>query len=240
MLKEIVILSTLFITSMSYATPKAVPVLLVRGIDSTDNILRPLEKALLESGVNHVKSASYTPRFGQVGIDEIAVQIAEAALKLKQDTKSDQVDVVGFSMGALASRYFIQRLAGKKYVRKFISISGPQNGTYAGYVRAFQKGVRDMLPGSELIEDLNRDIDPWGDVEVYSFYTPYDLIVFPAKSAVLKKSAEVKQFEVTLHHQMVKDPAVLSEVVRVLKQHRKLERPTAIAEHEVLKGVNPS
>jgi triacylglycerol esterase/lipase EstA (alpha/beta hydrolase family) len=213
-------------------------VLLVRGIDCRDQFLRPLEKAVKESGVKEVRFASYLPRHGEVGIDKIAAQIAEAALKLKEETESDKIDIVGFSMGALASRYFIQRLGGKDYVRKFVSISGPHNGTYAGYLRFFHRGVRDMWPTSDLIRDLNTDEDPWGDVHVYSFYTPFDWIVVPASTAILRNSVEVKSFRVALHHQMVKDPHVLSEVIKVLRKPHKAKG--SLADNDIAKIVGSS
>ena len=43
---------------------------------------------------------------------------------------------------------------------------------------------------SDLIRDLNSDEDPWGDVLVYSFYTPYDWIVVPASTAILRNSVD--------------------------------------------------
>lgn len=217
---RILIMMLFYATSLSATLQEgATPVLLVRGIDCRDQFLRHLEKAVKAGGIHEVRYASYSPHFGQAGVDEIAAQIAEAALKLKEETGAEKIDVVAFSMGALASRYFIQRLSGKNFVRRFISLSGPHNGTYAAYLRSFiHKGVRDMLPGSEIINDLNSDDDPWGNVQVYSFYSPYDLIVFPATTAILKNSKDVKSFQVALHHQMVKDPVVLSEVVKVLKK----------------------
>ena len=197
---------------------KNTPVLLVRGIDSSDRFLQHLEKAIKDDGFKNVSYASFGPRFGWSGLREIGAEIAEAARKLKAETKAEKIDVVAFSMGALASRYFIQRLKGKEFVRKFISISGPQNGTYMGYFRVFQQGIRDMLPGSDLINDLQSDLDRFGDVQVFSYYTPYDIIIVPSDSSILKESAEVKSFQVALHHQMVKDPVVLKEVVRDLKK----------------------
>jgi len=197
---------------------KKTPVLLVRGIDSSDRFLKHLEKAIRDGGFEDVRYASYGPRFGWASLRQIGSEINEAARKLKNDTGAEKIDVVAYSMGALASRYFIQRLKGKEIVRKFISISGPHEGTYMGYFRAFQQGVRDMLPGSSFLDDLNSDRDPFGDIQVFSYYTPYDVIIVPASSSILKGSAEVRKFDVAMHHQMVKDPHVLKAVVQDLKK----------------------
>lgn len=193
-----------------------VPVLCIHGIDQTVNSLRPLRKVLLENGF-HSEVVDFYPKHGESSLREIAEQISRAAEELKLKTKSNKIDVVAFSMGALAARHFIQRLKGKEYVRRFVSISGPQQGTYAGYLRYIHQGVKDMVPGSDFLLDLQRDKDPFGSVEVHAFYTPYDLIVFPGHSAVIEGAKQVLQFPVLMHHLMLKDKDVLRAVVGALK-----------------------
>jgi triacylglycerol lipase len=192
------------------------PVLLVHGVFSDEAIFTPLQEMLQEHGFVRQGVVPHDCFFGQCSVKNMAEQIYQVALELQEKHQISQIDVVAFSMGALATRYMIQRLGGKEFVRKFISISGPHNGTYTAYLPQFLKGIYDMRPGSDLIEDLKKDINPFGNVEVYSFYTPYDLIVFPNSSAILKESTEVKSFQVALHHQMLKHVDVLAEVVRVL------------------------
>lgn len=201
---------------MTNLCEKRTPVLIVRGIDCSDRYMQYIESAIKDSGVRHVSYASFTPRFGGASLDKIAAQIEEAATQLQTQTGSDKIDVVAYSMGALASRYYIQRLKGHEDVRKFVSISGPHNGTFMAYFRYFQEGVRDMVPGSALLNDLNSDVDPFPNTEVYSFYTPYDFIVPPASSIL--KGSEVKSFQVALHQQMVRDPEVIKAVVSVLQK----------------------
>jgi triacylglycerol lipase len=195
-----------------------VPVLLVRGLASRNNSLRPLKKSLREHGIREIEFGSYEPYLGEKSVKHAAEQIAEAVKQLLVKYKAKQVDIVGFSMGALSARYYIQRLGGKEVVRKFISISGPHKGTYTAYLPQFLTGIIDMRPNSELINDLGQDADPWGKVLVYSFYTPYDLIVIPASSGILPGSVEVKSYQVALHHLMLKDTEVMHDVARVLME----------------------
>ena len=209
----------LVISSLSWAdsVSKPVPVLLVRGMLTGNSILDPVKRRLEAKGFI-VDYALYQCRVGETSLIGAAKEIEISAKKLMEETKSDQVDVIGFSLGAIAARYFIQRLDGKKMVRKFISIAGPHHGTYLAYVAPFLVGIREMMPGSAFINDLNADMHPWGPVEVYSLYTPYDAIVIPAHHSILPHSHHVKKFQVTFHHQMIKDKEVLDYVADVLKQ----------------------
>jgi triacylglycerol lipase len=114
------------------------------------------------------------------------------------------------------SRYWIQRLGGRARVRRFVSISGPHAGTANAYALPFA-GVRDMRPGSALLTDLARDADPWGEVEVHCFWTPFDLMVVPARSAILPGARTVQRFPVAMHRWMLTDARVISAVRDVLR-----------------------
>ncbi len=204
------------LASPGHAEVAHLPVLIVPGIVYKEREFRPMLKALRESGRKQVEVVTFDEHFGEGGIASISKQVAEAAKRLKADTNSTQIDVIGFSMGALAARYMIQRLGGKDDVRRFISISGPHHGTVMAYFGPFFTGVREMQPNSTFLQDLLKDQNPFGKVRVYAFYTPYDAMVSPSQSAILEHAQVVKSFQVTFHHQMLKDDEVLSEVVGAL------------------------
>ena len=193
------------------------PVLLVHGIFSEEYILQPLQEILRKHGVVRQAVVPHECYFGQCGLKNVAELIQQAAVNLQKKHQVSQINIVAFSMGALATRYMIQRLGGKEFVHKFVSISGPHDGTYVAYFPQFLTGMGDMRPGSDLIEDLKKDLDPFGKVQVYSIYTPYDLIVIPNTSAILPGSVEIRSFPVALHHQMLKHEDVLSAVVHMLE-----------------------
>ncbi len=192
--------------------------LLVHGIFIDETIFEPLQASLLQHGFVRQAAVPHQCYFGQCSLKELAVEIHKSALELQKKYQVSQINVVAFSMGALAVRYMIQRLGGKEFVHKFVSISGPHEGTYIAYPFPFLAGMSDMQPGSDLIEDLRKDLDPFGKIQVYSFYTPYDAIIFPSSSAIIKGSVQIKSFEVALHHQMLKHQDVLSEVVHALDE----------------------
>ena len=143
---------------------------------------------------------------------ELAKQVEKATVDL-----GDQFDIVGFSMGALVSRVYLQLLGGVKSgrVRRFISISGPHQGTFMAYALPFA-GVRDMRPGSALLEKLRKD--DWGNVEVHCLYTPWDASIVPAKSSILPGATSVTKFNVPLHRFMITDGRVLDHIAQLLRR----------------------
>jgi triacylglycerol lipase len=190
------------------------PVLCVHGIDDTGSKFNRLRCALSQRGFKTVEAMDIQPPDGSISFEKMAVQIQMAASQLLVKSQAEKIDLVGYSMGALASRYFIQQLGGKSIVRNFISLAGPHNGTWMAYLRP-GIGCRQMRPGSAILRQLDADPDPWGQVKVASFWTPLDLSVLPASSACLPQ-AENRRFWVGLHPLMVVDRRVIQAVIQVL------------------------
>ncbi len=126
------------------------------------------------------------------------VLVSAGALKLFVDdvlewSGATQVDLVGHSQGVLAARSYIKTFGGEPYVRKLISLSGPNTGVdsiplldfFVGPVLgAFGVSCEEVAPcvqmqiGSDFLTDLNAgDMTP-GDVEYYAFYTNNDELVW--------------------------------------------------------------
>ena len=192
------------------------PVLLVHGIDDTNARFRRMKAALLANGFPNVYAMDIVPPNASITVEAMGQQIDEAVRSLCQGAPDQKVDIVAFSMGALAVRYFLQRLGGRALVRRFISICGPHRGTLTAYFRP-SIGVKQMRPGSALIRDLNTEMDPWGGVEVFSFWSPLDLMIIPATSALLSQ-AQNHAFTVPLHPWMVSDERVIKAVMQTLEK----------------------
>jgi triacylglycerol lipase len=192
------------------------PALLVHGIWNTGETFERMRAALEVAGISPTLAIDLTPNDGRAPVAALAAQVDAAANRLSSEAGSARVDVVGFSMGALVSRYWIQRLGGRSRVRRFVSISGPHAGTMNAYALPL-RGVRDMRPGSTLLTDLAGDADPWGEVEVHCLWTPFDLMIVPARSAILPGARSVKSFPVAMHRWMLTDARVISAVCNALR-----------------------
>ena len=191
------------------------PVLLVHGIWDSAAVMGPLKAGLQRRGLERVHAMTL-PRNGQLSIASLGRLVADEADALATREGAAHIDVVGFSMGALVTRWYVQRGGGKDRVRRFVSISGPHQGTLGAFALPLPT-LRDMRPNSALLRDLASDPDPFGSVEVHCVYTPFDLMVFPAKSGILPGARSVRGINVLLHGLMIFDRRVQDHVAQVLR-----------------------
>ena len=191
------------------------PVLLIPGIDDTAKKLRPLARVLRDAGWVDLELLEFTPNDASCGMFALVEQADRAAQSLVEKSSANEIDVVGFSMGALVARYWLRRTPGRVRVRRFVSISGPHHGTLTGYLR-WNEGAAQMRPNSPFLRDLARDEGEWNGVDAYSFWTPMDLMIVPASSSRLQGATE-RTFRVWAHPLMMYDRRVLDAVVEVLQ-----------------------
>jgi triacylglycerol lipase len=200
---------------MTQITPQ-LPVLVVHGLWDSVARIDPLLRGLRSRGLAQVSSFDLVPNSGRAPIAELATQVQTHADALRREQGCERIDLVGFSMGALASRYYLQRCGGREHVRRFVSISGPHAGTWTAFALPFE-GVRQMRPGSPLLRDLDADHDPFGAVEVHCIYTSLDVMILPATSSVLRHARSVHRLRVPLHRWMLHDRGVLDLVAGILR-----------------------
>ena len=182
-------------------------VILVHGIYDSASRMRPIHEFLSNERWD-VHSISLKPNNGTVGIDKLAEQLEQF---IKDKTSSGQkIDLVGFSMGGLICRYYMQRMEGLPRVEHFISVSTPQYGTIIGYLSG-NIGPKQMRRGSEFIRDLNKDIDNLRSLKLTSIWTPLDLMVVPANSSHLEFGNE-KKIWCLVHPWMVSNKKCLQTI----------------------------
>jgi triacylglycerol lipase len=185
------------------------PIVLVHGIGDTARLFRHMAAGLEREG-RAVYALDLVPNNGEAGIDELAGQLA--AYIGAKFSAGRLVDLVGFSMGGLVCRYYLQRMGGLARVRRFIAIASPHRGTWTAHLRG-NRGARQMRPGSDFLRDLNADVDALKRIAVTSVWTPFDLMILPARSAVLGRSIRV---HVPAHALMARDRRVGELVQRLL------------------------
>lgn len=188
------------------------PVILVHGIWNQSEIFNTLSAYLQDLGWT-VYRFDLIPNNGKLPLERLAQQLAEH-IEATLDT-SQPFDLVGFSMGGLVSRYYIQRLGGVDRVQRFVTISSPHRGTWTAYATSLP-GYIQMRPNSQFLQDLNRDAaESLGKLDFTSIWTPYDLMILPASSSQIGLGTQI-QLPVGLHAWMVKDPRSLKVLARVL------------------------
>jgi triacylglycerol lipase len=189
------------------------PVVLVHGITDTAAIFDRMTRQLTELGWK-VYSLDLIPANGDAELNVLAEHLAKF---IDQNIPAGQsFDLIGFSMGGLVSRYYVQRLGGIDRVQHFITISSPHNGTIAAYA-SNRPGCVQMRPNSSFLNDLNRDLPLLEQLKFTSIWTPRDLIILPARSSELPIGKNI-QIPVALHPWMVTDTRVIRAIANLLRQ----------------------
>lgn len=194
--------------------PSHNPVVLVHGFGDTHRVFRVMSQYLRDRGWQ-VYAPDLSPCRGEVSLVELARQLK--AYIDNQLPSSVAIDIVGFSMGGLVSRYYLQRLGGAARVQRWISISSPHAGTWMAYV--FNRpGCLEMRPASKFLLELDRDVrEVLGQLDFTSIWTPYDLMILPARSSQLPLGQEF-QIPVWLHPWMLSDRRCIEQIESLLSR----------------------
>jgi len=188
-------------------------VLLIHGIDDTVAVFDTMSAYLKQLGWN-VYGLDLIPCNGDSGLDMLAKQVADYVTKTF--LPDEPFDLVGFSMGGIISRYYVQRLGGISRVQRFITISAPHHGSWLGYARQ-NPGCRQLRPESDFLQDLNRDAAMLARLNFTSIWTPFDLMILPANSSSMPVGKEIK-VPILVHSWMVRDSQSLRLVAQELME----------------------
>lgn len=187
------------------------PVLLVHGIYDTVAKFQRMS-AYLENLGWSVHSLNLTPNDGNERLETLAGQVADCA---ERTFSAEQpFDLVGFSMGGIVTRYYLQRLGGIERVQRYVSISAPNNGTLMAHALE-RPGVVQMRPKSPFLQDLNRDVEALQRLNVTVLWTPFDLMILPARSSLMSVGREIRLL-VPIHAWMLRDSRTLAAVAQQL------------------------
>lgn len=189
------------------------PVLLIHGISDTIAVFSKMTPYLKRLGWS-VHSFNLIPNNGECRLDLLAKQVADYVEKTFGPEQP--IDVVGFSMGGIVSRYYIQRLGGIERVQRYVNISAPNHGTLTGYL-SWRPGCIQMRPDSEFLRDLNRDAAMLGRLNFTVMWTPHDLMIVPAWSSRMPVGKEIV-LPVRLHSWMLTDDRCLKAIAEALSE----------------------
>lgn len=187
-------------------------VVLVHGFMDTSRLFRTLERRL--AGDGHVCHApNLSPRDARTGIAALSQQVARM---VEQRVGAEQpLAMVGFSMGAIVARHYLQLLGGHARTRIFFAISGPHAGTLTAYCYPGQ-GARDMRPGSPLLRELDAAAGCLAGMRLYSYWTPYDFMIVPPSSAQWP-GARAMRVSWPWHAHMVRHRRIVEDISQRLK-----------------------
>lgn len=192
------------------------PLVLVHGLWDSPRQFRHLERAL--DGRRQPLLLPHLPHaLGASPIEALAHRLGsriEAAFG-----PDAAIDLLGFSMGGVIARTWIQLLGGHHRTRRFLSVGSPQQGSLTAlpWPRRLLAGIADMKPGSPLLQRLNGDLRTLETIACSSYYCAADLMVVPGWRAVLPRGRRVL-LPVLSHPQLIRHPAALERLVADLLQ----------------------
>ena len=193
------------------------PIILIHGLWNSSEIFRHIINKLNEYKVEYF-APTLTHKFGMVSISELAYAFnKEVNNKFGQE---EEIDIVGFSMGGIIGRYWIKKLEGYKRTKRFISIGSPHNGTFTAQIvpKYPFRGISEMKINSDLLNELSTDNNLLKDIDCISFYTMWDLMVFPGWRAYLPLSKKIP-IKVFKHKNLVRNPIAVDKIVKQIINH---------------------
>ncbi|WP_444937918.1 esterase/lipase family protein [Microbulbifer sp. JMSA002] len=184
---------------------KSHTVLLVPGIFDRGTSLLKMQRILSEAGYNtyyiHLRYNS-----GWHGMEHLSAQLMA---KMENILKGEETcTLIGFSMGGIVARYYLQAMSGIDKVHKFISIASPHHGSYWANFLPY-KGGKQLRVGSDFLKSLNKSIHLLEQTQPVSIWTKYDITIMPHSSAQLGIGVSY-EVPVILHRLMPMSTKVIS------------------------------
>jgi len=155
---------------------------------------------------------SLTPADAHDGLDRLAEQLKERIDE--RFGPNERFSIVGFSMGGLIARYYLQELGGAARCERLFTISTPHHGTWSswGYPG---KGARQMQPGSAFLKRLEASEDCLGAMPVVSYRSTFDPVILPPHSPVWKR-AENREFSGYVHLWITRNDSLIEDLEKRL------------------------
>ena len=183
------------------------PIFLVHGLWNNPKLFEKLIKKIKEDDYELYRP--HLPhKYGKTSIRCLARDLDS---KIKELVGTEiKIDIVGFSMGGLISRFWLQKHDGFLRTKRFFSIGTPHLGTYTAQLipPSLMPGIAEMKRGSVLLSQLNNDLKSLEKVECTSYFTKWDLMAFPGWQAKLS-IGDSYQLPVLTHKELITNSSSL-------------------------------
>ena len=187
------------------------PIILIHGLWNTSSIFSSITSKLDEIGIEYF-APTLNHSYGITSIIDLSKILNE--LILEKYGLEKEIDILGFSMGGIIGRYWLQKFNGYKRTRRLISIGSPHKGTLmAQLVPKFPfRGISEMKINSKFLRELAKNDFFLDGIECISFFTYWDLMVFPGwwTNLNLGKKISVKVFK---HRNLVSNKTVVDKII---------------------------
>lgn len=170
------------------------PVLLVPGYGGSTTSLESLAGRLRAAGRD--ATVVGLPGDGMGDLRE-AAKALDAAVGRALAGGAPSVDVVGYSAGGIVVRDWVRELGGDRRARRVVTLGSPHHGTKIAALGAqlvpgaCPIACQQLVPGSELLDELNDGDETPDGPQWLSLWTSQDETVTPPESARLDGAVDV-------------------------------------------------
>lgn len=188
------------------------PIVLIHGLWNSADVFKAIIKRLDEYDIEYY-APTLIHNFGMISIIELARSLN--SMILMKFGSEREIDILGFSMGGIIARYWIKNFLGYKRTKKFISIGSPHFGTLtAQMIPSYPlKGISEMKVNSNLLIELLKDNSLLNDIDCVSFFTIWDLMVFPGWKACLPVGKKIS-LNIYKHKNLVRETKALDKIIQ--------------------------
>jgi len=186
-------------------------IVLVHGFISTGKIFFYIKKKIEAHG-HTCYAPTLKPIDVKYGIEDLAIKLKDY-INNNLETGS-KFALIGFSLGAIVCRYYLQEIGGIDRVNKFITISAPHHGSYLSYIYP-GKGMKQLRPNSNFLKNLKTKEFLLKSINSFSYRTPLDLMIIPNNSSVWKIATN-KRFISPMHSSMLINNKLVDEIIKQL------------------------
>ena len=187
------------------------PIILIHGLWNTSSIFSSITSKLDDIGIEYF-APTLKHSYGMTSIIELTNILNE--LILEKYGVEKELDILGFSMGGIIGRYWLQKFNGYKRTRRFISIGSPHKGTFiAQLVPKFPfRGISEMKIKSKFLIELAKNDFLLDGIECINFFTYWDLMVFPSWWTNLNLGEKIS-LKVYKHRNLVRNNSAVDKII---------------------------
>jgi triacylglycerol lipase len=185
-----------------------VKIILVHGFLNRGGIFKKLQ-ARLEAAGHVCHAPSLRPADARKGLHDLAGKLAGYIEGVREP--GEKIVLIGFSMGTILSRIYLQQLGGAAHVSRFIAIAGPHQGTWTGWVYP-SLGAWQMRLGSPVLRELNASLATLQGLPITCYWTRYDVMILPHRSCLLP-GARVVEVPAWVHSLLLFDDRLIDDVI---------------------------
>lgn len=204
-------------------TDEAPLVLLIHGFLGTRGSMFMLQQRLIDDGFVVVSF-----NIGTLNVRDIrrsAFLIHRKIERILAQKPSQQIDIIGHSMGGLIGLYYIKKLGGHSRVRKLIMLGTPVRGTWVALAGVLTLGLWStsswqLLPRSRFLDELAEGPLP-PTVEISTIAAARDWAVPPSTTRLPGANAVTVPLG---HSSLVVSEEVYRRVVNILRPQRDAAR----------------